>query len=51
MLYTYAHKCIYVQEMFQMSRWNLVIPDKTDCMVRTYIASNGGKKGDLSKFV
>ena len=51
MLYTYARKCIYVQEMFQMSRWNLVIPDKTDRMVRTHIASNGGNKGDLSKFV
>ena len=34
-----------------MTRWNLVIPDKTDRMVRMHIASNGGKKGDLSKFV
>ena len=34
-----------------MTRWNLVVPDKTDRMVRMHIASNGGKKGDLSKFV
>lgn len=34
-----------------MSRWSLVIPDDTDRMVRTHIASTGGKKGDLSKFV
>ena len=34
-----------------MTRWNLVIPDETDRSVRQYLARNGGKKGDLSKFV
>src|SRR3546814_8725435 len=34
-----------------MPRWNLVIPDRTDRAVRTYLARAGGKKGDLSKFV
>lgn len=34
-----------------MSRWTLVIPEDTDRMVRTHLARNGGKKGDLSKFV
>lgn len=34
-----------------MSRWTLVIPEETDRMVRTHLARNGGKKGDLSKFV
>ena len=34
-----------------MARWNLVIPDKTDRAVRTYLARSGGKKGDLSRFV
>jgi len=34
-----------------MTRWNLVIPEKTDRAVRTYLARTGGKKGDLSKFV
>lgn len=34
-----------------MSRWNLIIPEKTDRAVRTYLASIGGKKGDLSRFV
>lgn len=34
-----------------MSRWSLVIPEKTDRMVRTHLAVRGTKKGDLSKFV
>ena len=34
-----------------MTRWNLVIPEKTDRAVRIYLARTGGKKGDLSRFV
>ena len=34
-----------------MTRWNLVIPEKTNRAVRTYLARTGGKKGDLSRFV
>ena len=34
-----------------MTRWNLSIPEETDRAVRTYLARNGGKKGDLSRFV
>lgn len=34
-----------------MIRWNLSIPEETDRMVRTFLARNGGRKGDLSKFV
>ena len=34
-----------------MSRWNLSIPEETDRTVRTFLARNGGKKGDLSRFV
>ena len=34
-----------------MARWNLSIPEKTDRSVRTFLARNGGKKGDLSRFV
>ena len=34
-----------------MTRWTLSIPDETDRAVRTYLARNGLKKGDLSKFV
>lgn len=34
-----------------MSRWTLVIPEKTNRMVRTHLAMHGAKKGDLSKFV
>ena len=34
-----------------MIRWNLSIPEKTDRAVRTFLARNGGRKGDLSRFV
>jgi hypothetical protein len=34
-----------------MTRWNLIVPDKTDRAVRIYLARSGGKKGDLSRFV
>ncbi|MDE0065195.1 MAG: methionine repressor-like protein [Gammaproteobacteria bacterium] len=34
-----------------MNRWNLSIPEATDRAVRTWLARNGGKKGDLSRFV
>jgi hypothetical protein len=34
-----------------MSRWTVVIPEKTNRMVRTHLALRGAKKGDLSKFV
>ena len=34
-----------------MTRWNLSIPDDTDCLVRTFLARSGLKKGDLAKFV
>jgi hypothetical protein len=34
-----------------MTRWNLSISDKTDRLVRSYLARLGVKKGDLSKFV
>ena len=34
-----------------MTRWNIVISEKTDRKVRNYLARTGGKKGDLSRFV
>ena len=34
-----------------MTRWNLSISEETDRTVRTFLARNGGKKGDLSRFV
>ena len=34
-----------------MTRWNLSIPEKTERVVRTFLARTGGKKGDLSRFV
>lgn len=34
-----------------MTRWNLVVSEKTDRAIRTHLARTGGKKGDLSRFV
>ena len=34
-----------------MIRWSLSIPEATDRALRMYLARNGGKKGDLSRFV
>ncbi len=34
-----------------MTRWNLVINDKTDQSLRAFLEQRGAKKGDLSKFV
>ena len=34
-----------------MTRWNLSISEETDRAVRMFLARNGGKKGDLSRFV
>lgn len=34
-----------------MSRWTLVISEKTDRALRSFLALTGGKKGDLSHFV
>ncbi|MDE0510657.1 MAG: hypothetical protein OXI88_02580 [Gammaproteobacteria bacterium] len=34
-----------------MVRWNITIPEETDRTVRAFLARNGGKKGDLSRFV
>jgi uncharacterized protein YpiB (UPF0302 family) len=32
-------------------RWSLTIPESTDIALRTYLAGNGMKKGDISQFV
>lgn len=34
-----------------MVRWNLSIPEETDRTVRAFLARNGARKGDLSRFV
>lgn len=34
-----------------MTRWNLTIEDRTDRLVRVFLARKGMKKGDLSGFV
>ena len=34
-----------------MVRWNITIPEETDRTVRAFLDRNGGKKGDLSRFV
>ena len=32
-------------------RWSIVVPEDTDRALRSYLGRNGGKKGDLSRFV
>ncbi|HLQ24615.1 MAG TPA: ribbon-helix-helix domain-containing protein [Acidiferrobacterales bacterium] len=32
-------------------RWSVVVPEETDRALRSYLAKNGGKKGDISRFV
>ena len=34
-----------------MVRWNITISEETDRTVRTFLARNGSRKGDLSRFV
>ena len=32
-------------------RWNIKVSKETNLTLRTYLGSQGGKKGDLSKFI
>jgi hypothetical protein len=32
-------------------RWNIKVSKKTDLALRTFLGSQGAKKGDLSKFI
>lgn len=32
-------------------RWNVVVSAETDRSVRMHLAQNGGRKGDLSRFI
>lgn len=34
-----------------MTRWSLVVDDKTDQNLRAFLGQKGTKKGDLSKFI
>jgi Ribbon-helix-helix domain len=35
----------------ETARWNLKVSKEIDLVVRTYLGSQGMKKGDLSKFI
>ncbi len=37
--------------MGELARWNLIVSRETDIALRTLIATRGGRKGDLSRFV
>jgi len=37
--------------MGDLARWNLKVSRETDVALRTLLATRGGKKGDLSRFV
>ena len=44
-------KCIGVKMNEQAVRWSLKISKDTDLSLRTFLGTQGMKKGDLSKFV
>ena len=37
--------------MEQAVRWNIVVSKDTDLVLRTFLGTQGAKKGDLSKFI
>lgn len=37
--------------MGELTRWSLTVSRETDIALRTLIATRGGRKGDLSRFV
>ena len=37
--------------MVELARWSLKVSRETDVALRTLLATRGGKKGDLSRFV
>lgn len=37
--------------MNDLARWNLKVSRETDIALRTLLATRGGRKGDLSRFV
>jgi len=37
--------------MAELARWSLKVSRETDIALRTLLATRGGKKGDLSRFV
>jgi hypothetical protein len=37
--------------MGELARWSLKVSSETDIALRTLLATRGGRKGDLSKFV
>jgi hypothetical protein len=47
----YLLECIegYMEE--EAVRWNIKVSKETDLTLRTYLGSQGMKKGDLSKFI
>lgn len=37
--------------MDELTRWTVKVSRQTDIALRSYLAEQGGKKGDLSKFI
>src|SRR3546814_10502756 len=46
-LYVRTHRCM----MNDLARWSLKVSRETDIALRTLLATRGGRKGDLSRFV
>jgi len=46
----YPHRRLYMEEQ-EAVRWNIKVSKQTDLSLRTFLGSQGMKKGDLSKFI
>jgi hypothetical protein len=52
MIYAYKRKYTYeYNSMSDVVRWTLNVSKETDIALRTFLAHQGARKGDLSKFV
>jgi hypothetical protein len=47
----YLHRCTGHLIKEDAVRWNIKVSKETDLTLRTYLGSQGMKKGDLSKFI
>jgi hypothetical protein len=51
MMGVYLLRCIGVNMQENAVRWNIKVSKETDLSLRTFLGSQGMKKGDLSKFI
>lgn len=50
-MYKSLSASVYRCHMEEAVRWNIKVSKETDLTLRTFLGSQGAKKGDLSKFI